>query len=72
MDLTLHLSEDEATTLRKRAESEGVTEQVVALTALRHFLEDEMLEDEAPEAAIGSAVNEVKRRYSSSMKRLGE
>lgn len=67
MDLTLNLSEDEATTLRKRAETDGVSEEVVALTALRHFLEDKTQTE-----ATGGAVNEVKRRYSSTMKRLGE
>ena len=67
MDLTLSLSDIEATTLRKRAETEGVSERVVALTALRQFLEDE-----TPNEAIGSTVNEVKRRYASTMKRLGE
>lgn len=67
MDLTLHLSEDEANTLRKRAETEGVSEQVVALTALRHFLENKTQTE-----ATGGAVNEVKRRYASTMKRLGE
>ena len=72
MDLTLSLSDIEATTLRKRAEKDGVSEQVVALTALRHFLEDETLEDETQTEAIGGSIDEVKRRYSSTMKRLGE
>ncbi|MBC7594644.1 MAG: hypothetical protein H7288_12015 [Kineosporiaceae bacterium] len=67
MDLTLSLSDIEATTLRKRAEKDGVSEQVVALTALRQFLEDEMQTE-----AIGGSIDEVKRRYSSTMKRLGE
>lgn len=67
MDLTLRLSTEEATTLRKRAEADGVSEQAVALTAIRRFLEDDTRTE-----AIDSAVNEVKRRYASTLKRLGE
>lgn len=67
MDLTLRLNHDEATRLRKRAEVEGLSEQALALTAIRHFLDAGTPTDPA-----AGPVDEVKRRYASSLKRVGE
>ena len=67
MDLTLRLNQKEAAKLRKRAELEGLTEQALALTAIRHFLDAPA----QPEAEAGP-VDEVKRRYASALKRIGE
>ena len=67
MDLTLRLNQKEAARLRKRAEVEGLTEQALALTAIRHFL------DAPTQPAVEAGpVDEVKRRYASALKRIGE
>lgn len=67
MDLSLQLDDEDAARLRKRAEVEGVTEQTLALTALRRFLDAG-----APATPAASPISEVKRRYASSLKRRGE
>ena len=73
MDLTLRLNQKEAARLRKRAEVEGLTEQALALTAIRHFLDTGTQPDAQaqPDAETGP-VDEVKRRYASALKRIGE
>jgi len=67
MELTLSLNHDEAVKLRKRAEVEGLSEQALALTAIRHFLDAKQ-----PAESTAGPVAEVKRRYASSLKRVGE
>ncbi len=67
MDLSLHLNHDDATRLRKRAEVEGVSEQALALTAVRQFLDAKPTKPKAE-----SPVAEVKQRYAASLKRIGE
>lgn len=72
MDLTLRLNQKEAARLRKRAEVEGLTEQALALTAIRHFL-DAPTQPAAEAGPVDTGpVDEVKRRYASAFKRIGE
>jgi hypothetical protein len=65
--MMLQLTEDDTKRLRERAEAEGTSENDVALTAIRKYLGGE-----TPTQATGEAVAEVKRRYASTLKRLGE
>lgn len=65
--MMLQLTEDDTRRLRERAEAEGTSENDVALAAIRQYLGGE-----TPTQPAGDAVNEVKRRYASTFRRLGE
>ena len=67
MAMTLRLSEEDSARLKARAESEGVSMQEVALTALRQYL------DGATRAKlIDEALQDTLGRYATTLRRLGE
>lgn len=67
MAMTLRLNEDDSQRLHERAEAEGTSKHAVVLKALQQYLDAE-----TPADSVGGAVAEVKRRYASTLKRIGE
>jgi hypothetical protein len=67
MAMMLQLTKDDTKRLRERAEAEGTSENDVAIAAIRQYLGTE-----TPIVATEDAVAEVKARYASALKRVGE
>jgi uncharacterized protein (DUF1778 family) len=67
MAMTLRLTEDDASRLRRAAAAQGVSMQQAALASVRSWLDAQ-----DRDAAVQAALADTLRRYPDALRRLGE